>query len=139
MKTVDYTKDGAKPFTRHEGWTQVLEPELFNFADVGQLLCGTLLDLRTETIDKRPVLVARVEKEDGGQVKFRPSFDLRQKLGKRMLGKKILIVFDSEEDTGQESKMKKFRVFMAPGPEAVAPFVATDADVPDFGEEERAG
>jgi len=140
MAKVDYTEQGNVPFARPDGWVEIHEPELFNFADIGQRLCGVLCDLRFETIEKRPVLTARMEMDSGAQVKFRPSFDLQQKLGKRLLGKKVLIVFDQERDTGQENRMKIFRVFVAPGPEAVAPFVATEDDLPEgaFDEPERA-
>jgi hypothetical protein len=134
MNVTEYTKNNVTMFERPNNWTEVKAPELFSFEKIGDSLTGRLLDLRFEKIDGRDVLHARMELDNGDIAKFRPSFDVRQKLGKRHLGKRMLIVFDSEESTGKENALKLFRVFVEPdqGADSEAPFVATDADVPDF-------
>lgn len=140
---VDYTSDNSTTFRRPSNWTEIKEPELFSFERIGDTLQGILLDLRTEKISDgkggppRDVLTARLETGEGRQVKIRPSFDLRQKLGKRLLGREVLIVFDSENASTESkgNKLKVFRVFVAPQnePATEPPFVPTDADIPaDF-------
>jgi hypothetical protein len=130
--------DAPPPFKVPGNWVEVLEPELFKFERVGDRVQGVLLELKTEKISDptgiRDVLVARMEIADGLQIKFRPSFDLRQKLGKRMLGRLMLIVFDSTnaatKDKGND--MKVFRVFVAPLQGASEPPLAvTDGDLPE--------
>lgn len=139
--TTEYVSDNSTMFKRPSNWTEIKEPELFSFEKIGDTLQGTLLDLRTEKISDgqggapRDVLTARLELEQGRQVKIRPSFDLRQKLGKRLLGRQVLIVFDSENAATENkgNKLKVFRVFVAPEHDATEPpFVATDDDVPNF-------
>lgn len=131
MNVTDYTKDNKTTFIRPEDWVKVKAPELFSFEKIGDKLMGTLLDMRTEKIDGRDVLTCRMEMGDGTQAKFRPSFDLRQKLGKRLLGKRLLIVYDYDQDTGKENGLKMFRVFVAPDDHSDPPFVPSDADLPE--------
>lgn len=125
-------------FVAKNGWQQVKAPELIKLEKVGDEITGVLLDLFHENIMDnglpRKVLTARMEVMGGEQVKFRPSFDLSQKIGRRHIGRTMLIVFDSLLDTGKDSKMKVFQVWLKPeGGEHVdsdPPFIATEADLP---------
>ncbi len=131
--TADYTKNNIAMFKRPTDWQEVKAPEIFSFEKIGDQLMGRLLDLKLEKIEGRDVLTARMELDNGDVVKFRPSFDVRQKIGKRFLGKRMLIVYDSEESTGKENALKLFRVFVEPdhANDSEAPFVATDNDLPE--------
>lgn len=141
MSTVaEYTANGKETYARNEAWEEVLAPALFNFEKIGDRIDGVLLDLRVEKIDNRDVVTARLEAFEGmskgtpipmgTQIKFRPQFDLRQKIGKRLLGRRLLIVYDADADTGQDSPMKVFRVFIAPAVDATAPMIPTEDDLP---------
>lgn len=119
-----------------QGWDEVLAPELVKLEKPGDQVAGVLLDLRMEHITDngkpRDVLTARMEVFGGKQVKFRPQFDLQQKIGRRHIGRTLLIVFDTELDTGKDSKMKIFRVFVKPESASdEPPFIASDADLPE--------
>jgi hypothetical protein len=134
MIVQEETANGEAKYTRRDDWVEVKAPELFNFDTIGKRLEGVLVNLQNETIDGKAVLTARMRHKDGTQTKFRPSFDLQQKIGRAHMGKLMLIVFDSERDTGNaQNKMKVFRVFVAPGEtKQDPPFVATDADLPGY-------
>jgi len=123
-------------YAAKNGWEEVQAPELVKLEKPGDQVCGTLLALVNEHImdngNPRNVLTARMEVTGGKQVKFRPSFDLQQKIGRRHIGRTMLIVFDTELDTGKDSKMKIFKVFVKPETaNDEPPFVGTDADLPD--------
>ena len=113
------------------GWSEVKEPTLFNFKTIGDTLVGTLLDLRMEKIENKDVPTARFEYENGDLVKFRLPYDLRQKMGRRHVGRRMLIAFDSEDSSTEDkgNKMKVFRMLLAPDSNSEAPYVATDADL----------
>jgi hypothetical protein len=125
-------------FASKHGWVQLKEPTLFNFDKLGQSLVGQLLDIRTEQLkddggSMRDVLTMRFETGEGEQVKIRPSFDLRQKVGRRHLGRTMLIVWSSENAAteGKGNKMKIFEVWLAPeGGKSEPPTVITDDDLP---------
>jgi hypothetical protein len=118
-----------------QGWEEIQAPELIKLEKPGDQVCGVLLDLRMEHINdqgqQRDVMTARMEIIGGKQVKFRPSFDLQQKIGRRHIGRILLIVFDTELDTGKDSKMKIFKVFVKSETATdEPPFVGTDVDLP---------
>ena len=123
-----------------EGWTEVKEPVLFKFDKPGAFLRGMLLALTYETLKDEStgkpeqVLVARLEMDNGELVKFRPSYNLREKLGRRLLGKQLYIVYDTDDNStkAKGNSMKMYKVFV--NPNAVAgevPFVASDDDLPE--------
>jgi hypothetical protein len=123
-------------FALAHGWAEVKEPALFNFEKIGDRVSGVVLGFANERIDNRDVLTMRLDTGNGDQVKIRPSFDLRQKLGRRHEGKTVLIVFDHENDAteGKGNKMKVFRLLVAPEGQTAAqvPFQAGESDLPDI-------
>ena len=134
-KITEVSAHGNVMYTRDNNWMEITEPKLFNFESFGQQLEGVVCEMRMEKIEGRDVVTVRMELAGGDQVKFRPSFDLRQKLGKRLIGRRVLIVYDRDNDATQDkgNPMKVFRVFVAPETNASPfPFVASDADVPSF-------
>lgn len=132
---MEVTGQGNTEYKRNSNWIEIKEPQLFNFEKFGQSLEGIVCHMQMEKIDGRDVLTVRMELAGGEQVKFRPSFDLRQKLGKRLIGKRVLIVYDRDNDATQDkgNPMKMFRVFQAPDVDPTEPpFVPTEDDLPTF-------
>ncbi len=138
---TEYMEDGKTMFKVQSDWVEIRSPELFNFDTIGDTLEGILCEMKNEPIHDekakatRMVMTCKLRHADGKQTKFRPQYDLREKLGRQMLGKRILIVFHGENNATQAkgNSMKMFRVFVAPDASVEpAPFVPTDDDVPDF-------
>ena len=131
------TTKGSVGYDVPAHWQEIKEPELRSFENVGDRLVGRLLHLALERIkDKdsgkeRDVLHATFEDGDGSLVKIRPSFDLRQKLGKRLLGKRMLVIYDGDNDATRDkgNAMKVFRVFVEH--EGADGYVASDDDLPE--------
>ena len=125
-------KTETMEFAAKNGWVEIKEPELIKLEKIGDEVCGVLLALNNEKIDGREVMTARMETSNAAQVKFRLQFDLRQKLGRRHIGKTVLIVLTSEQQTGKDSPMKMFTVFVKPDSvDTPPPFIASDNDLPD--------
>lgn len=117
------------------GWTEVRGPELFKFETKGQELRGILLQGKNETIkgENGPEKVLEVYLQTSrGVVKFRPGYDVKQKLSKNLLGKELIIRYIGEDATVGVSKgnaMKIFGVYVNPGDPEGGDEI-TDADIP---------
>lgn len=127
-------------FTPPQGFVEAKAPQLFKFNTVGDELYGVFLNAKpfkmkdTETGEIKDVLEVYFRTQNNEVVKFRPSYDVREKLNKGMIGKGVLIRYMRDEASkGREGNAyKEFGVWVngrtAQGGDES--FVATDDDIP---------
>lgn len=129
--------DVATPtFTVPAGFNKVEGPSLFKFEKPGDELRGVFLQAKNVTINGDAAIEFYVKRAgNGGVVKFRPSYDLREKISRGMVGKELLIRYmkDVPEKGREGNAYKEFGVWLKDRA-AVAPTDGdpgiTDDDIP---------
>lgn len=115
---MDFTNLSArstdKSFSVPAGFREAEGPTLVKFTELGQTLRGLFLKAVPITLqgDNGPESVLEVYlQEPGGRVaKFRPSYDIKEKLNKSMLGKEILVRYMSD-DANRGRNGNAYKVF----------------------------
>jgi hypothetical protein len=112
--TTEYTKQGQVPFIlpNPEHFQEVQNEQLVKFANFGQAISGRVLFVRKVTIKGQSAVECGLQ-TTSGRVKFFLNYDLQQKITTDDLGRVVAIVYDHDEDTGGESPMRKYRVWMS--------------------------
>lgn len=91
------------------GWTRAEAPELYKFEKAGDYIVGTLVSVTTIQIDsqdhpgeKQNVTQYIVGGQEGKSIKFLATYDLSQKISKRMIGCMIRVTY-----LGQDEKVSR--------------------------------
>jgi hypothetical protein len=120
-------------FTLPAGFKEASAPEQFKFEKKGDVLDGILLKIERRTIKGDAAIELYVS--TGRRIfTFIPGFDVRSKLNRRMVGKRIIVryVGDDHEKGKEGNPMKVFGVYWKDdaGPTADGDPGITDDDIP---------
>ena len=119
---TDYTSTNKVPFVRPDGekFDEIASEELVSFKEFGQTLSGLILFVRPCMVKQKPAVECGL-RTSSGNVKFLMNHDLQAKITPSDVGRVAVVVLDSEMDTGADSKMRVYRVFLSKRGGAVAP------------------
>lgn len=123
--TTDYTTHDKIPFMRPDPaqFDEIASEELVKFTAFGQQLSGRVLFVRNCTVKAKPAVECGL-RTSTGNVKFLMNHDLQGKITQADVGRVAVVILDSEQDTGQDSKMRIYRVFLSKRTDNGAPPVA---------------
>jgi hypothetical protein len=133
---MEYTKSGAVPIVlpNKDEFEEIEGETLIQFTALGQSISGKVLGVAEGSVKGQRVMELKL-RTNTGNVKLFMNHDLRAKILPDDVGRVVVIIYDDDEDTGKESRMKIFRVFRrkpeskAATPKAVAaPTTRTDSD-----------
>lgn len=104
-----------------EGYVESVAPELFKFERVGDRLAGILtaiqkVRLLDEDTSQYKLVVEVLIETERGAMKFRPGFDVKSKLRRRMIGNQVLIKYlGTDPERGKDGNaLKVFGVYWQP-------------------------
>jgi hypothetical protein len=117
------------------GFTEVKAPEQLRFEKAGDRVEGVLLAITSHTVKGKKTIQYTVARKDGTKVTFLATWDLLQKIDRKMLGYPIAVKFekhhDSIERNGNRAKVFTVMVDWDAKPTAHANSLEiTDEDVP---------
>lgn len=112
------------------GYAESTAPELFKFEKVGDTIEGLLVAFKREYIKGDEVLEVYIQTERGDK-KVWANYDLKQKLRKKMLNKRVIIRYVGEDQStaAKGNAMKVFKVWWRDPQEGDAALI-TDDDIP---------
>lgn len=115
-------------------FTEVKAPEQFRFERAGDSIEGILVGIAPHNVKGKKTIQYTVEKGDGTRVTFLATWDLSQKITRKMLGYPVRVTFerlhDSIEREGNRAKVFKVLVDWGAKPAPVEALEITDEDVP---------
>jgi hypothetical protein len=125
-KQLEYERRVKAP----EGYKESTAPILFKFEKLGDTLEGLLVAFKRDTVKGDEVFEVYVVGARG-DYKTWASYDLKQKLRKSMLNKRVIIRYVADDDStaAKGNSMKIFKVWYR-DPEASDGSIITDDDIP---------
>jgi hypothetical protein len=116
-------------------FTEIKAPEQFRFDKPGDCVEGTLLAITAHTIKGKKTIQYTVGKKDGNKVTFLATWDLLQKIDRKILGYPLVVKFEklhnSIERNGNRAKVFNIMVDLDARPAAHTDSLEiTDDDVP---------
>jgi hypothetical protein len=80
-------------------FTEAKPPEQFRFEKPGDCVEGVLLAITSHTVKGKKTIQYTVVKKDGNKVTFLATWDLLQKIERKMLGYPVSVTFDKLHDS----------------------------------------
>jgi hypothetical protein len=118
-------------------FTEIKAPKQIRFENPGDRIDGVLLAITSHTVKGKDTVQYMVEQKNGDRVTFLATWDLAQKITRKMVGHPLFVEFeglhDSIEKDGNRAKVFKVLVDWAekPAPNHNEPGLEiTDEDVP---------
>lgn len=132
---LEYTTNGKIPFNSPNGseWEERSGETLVSFTALGQQLTGKIVAVGKVRVKGEEIWQCVIQAPTGRQ-KFFLNHDLQAKISPDDVGRLVTLVWDSEQDTGQETKMRVFRVWLSKAgtvatlPKVTTPPPANDGD-----------
>jgi hypothetical protein len=124
--TTAYTTTGNKQYTQPDAtaFDEMEGEQLVKFAQFGDQLAGVVLFVRGVMVKEQKAVECGLRTKTGN-VKFLMNHDLQSKITTADVGRVAVVVLDSEMDTGAESKMRVYKVWLSKkGGQASIPAVA---------------
>ena len=114
MATMEYTSQNKVPIATpdKEKFDEIASEELVKFTDFGQTLSGLILFVRPCMVKQKPAVECGLRTQTGN-VKFLMNHDLQSKITPSDVGRVAVVILDGEMDTGADSKMRIYRVFLS--------------------------
>jgi hypothetical protein len=112
MATMEYTTRSKIPVSvpSKDEFEEIQGEQLIQFTKEGETVSGKVLFVREGMVREQKVMELGL-RTTTGNVKMFMNHDLRSKILTEDVGRVVVIIFDSLEDTGKETPMKIFRVF----------------------------
>ena len=113
-------------------FVEVKAPEQFRFENPGDTVEGALVAIVPHSVNGKQTLQYTVEREGGDRVTFLATWDLAQKITRKMLGYPIFVKFEKYHDSIERAgnRAKVFKVMVDWSGKPADGLEITDEDIP---------